>query len=478
MLKFHVKNQRITWVNKFNRVIEKSNNYLKASFSFSREWDSVIKTAIFKKDSLVKYVILENDECVIPSEMIQTQGEFEVSVIGGDLITVNSVTIEIEESIYTPSDSPEPSNDVYVEIISKVEELAKILIDAKTRYECLANVFDTMIINAGSSNAEIVQARIDAVGRTYISLKERLDYIQKDMATSSEIEEFADSLDLFTTQLTALENATTENYTDKSGNPVSNVFNDIKERLDSTSKKLYDLTNTVQDKIINIGDNVPEVVEAREDITGTEYSKLSVRLAMMESRELLSIKQSNTADMNTFLTAGNYYFGEGAYTNMPTTCKKGILLVISQNKNSECTKQIFCNISNDNTNNDIYIRGYNGESFTDWAKVITSGDYLICEVDFKNMGNVSYGNKVLTLPAGYTNVNTCVISVMYKSTKGWEDFSNFYAGKFVANIYGSSTNTQEFSIGFTRADNVQTSVDMTMRVVFLRLSSATKILNI
>ena len=96
-------------------------------------------------------------------------------------------------------------------MVKSVKELAKILIDAKTRYECLAHVFDTMVINAGSSNAEIVQARIDAVGRTYLSLKERLDYMQKDMATSSEIKDFTDSLDLFTAQLTALENATTEN---------------------------------------------------------------------------------------------------------------------------------------------------------------------------------------------------------------------------------------------------------------------------
>ena len=105
-----------------NRVVSDSRNYLRASFEFSEEWTG-IKTAIFKSGDIVRNSILENNECLVPWEVIKP-GLMKVSVFCGDLITADSSTVPITESGYAEGGAPQdPSQTVYEQIISMLNEI-------------------------------------------------------------------------------------------------------------------------------------------------------------------------------------------------------------------------------------------------------------------------------------------------------------------------------------------------------------------
>ena len=120
-IKFNVHNQIIKRTDT-NRVVADSRNYLYAAFTFSEEWHGV-KTAIFKNGDVVKHVILENDECLVPWEVI-SYGKLGVSVFCGDLITADEDNVYISESGYEDGGAPEdPSPTVYEQIIAMLNEI-------------------------------------------------------------------------------------------------------------------------------------------------------------------------------------------------------------------------------------------------------------------------------------------------------------------------------------------------------------------
>ena len=104
-------------------IVSDSRNYLHAAFTFSDDDWTGIKTAIFKNGDVVKHVILENDECLVPWEVIKS-GILHVSVFCGDLITADTATVYINESGYYDGGTPEdPSPTVYEQIIAMLNEI-------------------------------------------------------------------------------------------------------------------------------------------------------------------------------------------------------------------------------------------------------------------------------------------------------------------------------------------------------------------
>lgn len=121
ILKFNVNNQTIKRLDA-NKVVSDSRNYLHASFSFSEEWKG-LKTAIFKRGDVVKNAILENDECIVPWEVIKP-GKMIVSVFCGDLITADYAEVHIYKSGYERGGKPEePTPTVYEQIMVMIENI-------------------------------------------------------------------------------------------------------------------------------------------------------------------------------------------------------------------------------------------------------------------------------------------------------------------------------------------------------------------
>lgn len=98
--------------------VANSENYLFAKFSFSEEWQGT-KTAIFNNGTAYS-VILENDSCLVPWEVITANG-FSVSVFCGNRITANTAYVMVIPSGYVEGETPvPPSPTVYNQLMEAV----------------------------------------------------------------------------------------------------------------------------------------------------------------------------------------------------------------------------------------------------------------------------------------------------------------------------------------------------------------------
>jgi hypothetical protein len=139
MLKFEISGQKLTRVDKFAPATD-SKGYLRASFTFSSDWASATKTAIFRDEVTgASYTAPLNSSgvCTVPAEVLtrsaavhyQTQGNhFHVSLrgdVGGTLITTNEVRVDLARSGYTEGQTPAATTpDAYSQFVANVAEEA------------------------------------------------------------------------------------------------------------------------------------------------------------------------------------------------------------------------------------------------------------------------------------------------------------------------------------------------------------------
>ncbi len=118
IIKFAVCNQHISTDDIC--VVADSRNYLLALFEFDSTWEGVIKTAVFSNGENVYNMLLDDDMCRIPAEVVCGDGFF-VSVFGGDLITADRVKISVTPSGMVEGVAPpEPTPSVYDQMLTLV----------------------------------------------------------------------------------------------------------------------------------------------------------------------------------------------------------------------------------------------------------------------------------------------------------------------------------------------------------------------
>ena len=102
-------------------------NELEAEFSFSNEWAGRQKTAIFKRTGINAIpVLIENDKCIVPKEVLRNCSKFEVGVIAGNIHTTNIVEVYIDRTCYNEdAEIPDPTPSIYDQIIEKLESIIK-----------------------------------------------------------------------------------------------------------------------------------------------------------------------------------------------------------------------------------------------------------------------------------------------------------------------------------------------------------------
>lgn len=122
-LEFNVENQYITMPVR-RTVVADSVEYLEAMFVFTHDWDECKKTAVFKQGEDAYAVLLEENCCMIPCEVIK-EGCFSVSVFGIDgntRITTNEVYVTVQKSGYTEGETPKgPTPDAYSQLLNDME---------------------------------------------------------------------------------------------------------------------------------------------------------------------------------------------------------------------------------------------------------------------------------------------------------------------------------------------------------------------
>lgn len=128
MLIFNVRNQSISRIDTFLPA-EKSENYLEATFDFKTDdWEGATKTAVFRniKSNVTKDIILSDNRCIVPWEVLTEKGQIEVSVHGlslDDKITTNIAEFTLNATLYGGSATAEPTPDIYQQIIDMLENI-------------------------------------------------------------------------------------------------------------------------------------------------------------------------------------------------------------------------------------------------------------------------------------------------------------------------------------------------------------------
>ena len=121
-LRFEVTNREIKCdYDSFKHLIGDNADY-KATFVFDEEWNGHIKTARFIHSGQCVEVILENDMCDIPLELLKS-GCLKVGVYS-DVMTTTPCEVYIKASIKQENGTtPDPTPDVYAQIIAMLEEI-------------------------------------------------------------------------------------------------------------------------------------------------------------------------------------------------------------------------------------------------------------------------------------------------------------------------------------------------------------------
>ena len=168
-------------------IIEKSVNYLIASFTFDNDWDGLIKLAQFVREDKFLQLVLEDDRCVVPWEMLQTDGSFLMTVLGVNregedtkVITCNGVVIKVYRSGLVEDQTPDDPTPVLDETI-----LAQC-IAAKEAAEAAAQSASESATVAGNSRDEAVASAEGARASAAAAVSAKSEAVSaKDTAVAS-----------------------------------------------------------------------------------------------------------------------------------------------------------------------------------------------------------------------------------------------------------------------------------------------------
>lgn len=100
-LKFNVKGQAIEKDPNcdFSGIVAGSKGYLTALFSFDSDWKAMNKVAVFSERDTKKNVLITNNQCVMPEEVL-TRRSFKIRVVGknskGAIVKTNEVVVKQE----------------------------------------------------------------------------------------------------------------------------------------------------------------------------------------------------------------------------------------------------------------------------------------------------------------------------------------------------------------------------------------------
>lgn len=477
MLKFNIKNQKITWVNKHFLVVSNSYEYLKAKFTFSADWEGAIKTAIFKKNDSTFYKILIDNECYVPWEILQEAGEIEVSVMAGNLITTNFAVVPVEEGGFDTEDTPKVENNVYLELISLLTEISEIVKDTKTRYICLTSLFEDLVINAGNSNAEIVTARIDDLGVNHTTLGNRLNYLQNLIRNSAgltyvntKINEINNNITTLNDDMESIKESYVSTHIEDDYSVIVNYQN-LKERLNAMTQAHHNLLGTVESLIIEASESIPELIDARKDAKNNTYTTIGARLNAIDTTiENTSFKVTTLpakSNLNTITETGMYWLNSENHTNTPSSATNGWLVVMRTY--STTIKQIFYRLGSKSNNYfEIYTRSLVSSEWSSWSELISDKRYALHEFNISSLKAGATYTKSQSFKTGFDRDTSYVISAMYQigSSKRWIDVN--YSDGWDLNIALTLTDgvTINFKNGTSRSES-----NITVKVVLFRLPS-------
>lgn len=120
-MQFEINERKIGYIKR--DLVGDNADYI-ASFVFDSEWNGVVKTARFIKGNNYVDVLLENDSCKIPVEILKG-GYIRVGVFSSTMTSTYCI-VQVSESIKEKHGKHiEPAPDVYAQIVKMLEDIAE-----------------------------------------------------------------------------------------------------------------------------------------------------------------------------------------------------------------------------------------------------------------------------------------------------------------------------------------------------------------
>lgn len=125
-LKLNCQNQSFEWETEPAEIMAGNIRIDDVTFSFCPLWDGFTKAAVFykagKAEEAVHILLDENNTCIIPPEVTDTQGLIYIGVLGvdneGRQRTTEPFAFYFYEGIPTESKPSEPTPDIYAQIVT------------------------------------------------------------------------------------------------------------------------------------------------------------------------------------------------------------------------------------------------------------------------------------------------------------------------------------------------------------------------
>lgn len=133
IFEFHVTGNNLRRTD-INKMVAISRNNAAARFNFNSDWDNISPiVAQFSKDEDTCYdALIENGECEVPWEVLDSEGVLSVTVAGGDLITTNAVKINVYGSGPAGGLTPTTASPgLYGYLLKKVDDMDKEVVTSK-----------------------------------------------------------------------------------------------------------------------------------------------------------------------------------------------------------------------------------------------------------------------------------------------------------------------------------------------------------
>ena len=271
VLHFVVNNQIIARTDTFVPV-RNSRNYLYAEFEFKTDdWAGKSKTALFHSGDGEPVPILlgDTDTCLIPAEVLMSTS-FTVSLVAGDMITANAVTIKLYESGYRTGDIPEPSQTLYEQLMTAFGEAKQTVIDSAKESESWAHGHTDYPDRKRDNAAYYASSAKDAAEKASESVRTAATQAISDIstakseATQAVTSEGAKQLKSVTTageeKVTSMTQINTE-FDTKS----SQALNDLQTKKDTAVKNIKELATEKTDEINTAGTSQKNAVNTAGD---------------------------------------------------------------------------------------------------------------------------------------------------------------------------------------------------------------------
>lgn len=141
---FYIKNKIIQLDKKTIPLDEPLVSYNKgydANFIFDNEWNGLVKTVRFINGNKRKDVVLIDDKCEFPIDIMGSV--VEVGVFGGDLKSTNSTYVLFLPSILEKFGIPvDPTPEIYTQIIRMIQEIKDEAITQEEIQDAVDNYLD------------------------------------------------------------------------------------------------------------------------------------------------------------------------------------------------------------------------------------------------------------------------------------------------------------------------------------------------